>query len=100
MNAFEVKDYSNIDNGAQNIVDTANAMTTNLEDASRSLQAIYNDSSFYGPIADHCAQALEIINRATKNNLDSFVNNANSMGKIKEGYIETDQKVEENVGGV
>ena len=75
-------------------------MNGSLEDASRSMQSIYNESSFCGPIADHCAEALNIINKATINNIDHFVSNANTMGKINEGYKETDKKVEDNVGGV
>lgn len=100
MEEFEIKDYSNIENSSRNIIDTANAMSGNLEDASHSMQSIYNESSFSGPIADHCIEALDIINRATINNIDHFVNNASTMDKINQGYVETDKKVEENVGGV
>ncbi len=100
MEAFEVKDYSNIDNSAKNIVDTANNMSSGLQDVSYSMQSIYNESSFSGPIADQCAEALDIINRATIGNIDYFVNNASTMERINQSYKDTDKKVEENVGGV
>ena len=38
--------------------------------------------------------------RATINNIDHLVNNANTMDRINESYVATDKKVEENVGGV
>lgn len=100
MEKFEIKNYSDIIDSSKNIIDTANNMSSNLEDISYSMQSIYNDSSFSGPIADHCAEALDIINRATVNNLNHFTNNAATMDKINQGYMDTDKKVEENVGGV
>lgn len=100
MEEFEIKDYSNLENSSKNIIDTANSMSGNLEDANKSVQSIYNDTSFCGPIADHCMEALDIINRATINNIDHLVTTSKTMDKINEGYAATDKKVEENVGGV
>ena len=100
MEEFEIKDYSNIENSSRNIIDTANSMSSNLESANRAMQSVYNESSFNGPIADHIAEALDIINRATINNIDHFVMNSKTMDKINEGYVATDKKVEEDIGGV
>ena len=100
MEKFEIKDYSRLENSSKNIIDTANSMTSNLEETSKSMQSVYNEDTFYGPIADHCAAVLDIINRATVNNIDNFVATSKTIDKINQNYQETDKKVEEDIGGV
>ncbi len=100
MGKFKVKDYSNIDNASKKMLTTAQTMVGDLEDANYSMQTFYNESTFYGPIADHCLEALDIINRATINNVDHLAKSAQTMDTINQGYAQTDEKVSKEVGGV
>ena len=100
MNEYSVDDYRNLESGAQNIDSTVNTLNSNLQNGSTALNGIMNESTFSGPVASHCAQVWEIINRATQNNLKNFNNNANTIRDINANYQNSDDNVSKDIGGV
>jgi len=100
MGEHTIDNYNNLDAGANEINNAVGNLKTSLNNGTSAVNNIMNDSTFKGPIADHCAQVWGIINKATNSNLDSFSNNANTLRVINENYKETDKTVEDSVGGV
>ena len=100
MDEYTVKDYSGLDDGANTINNTVSNIKTTLNNGNSAITNILNDSTFKGPIADHCAQVWEIINAATSNNLDNFSGNASAIKTINENYKQSDDDVSTSIGGI
>ena len=100
MNEYSVDDYRNLENGAQNIDSTIGELQSTLETGTNTLNSIMNESTFSGPVANHCAEVWGLINKATQNNLNNFSNNAKALRNISTGYKDSDTNVSKDIGGV
>ena len=69
MAEFSVKSYDSLDIAKDIIKETSERLTEELEECNSKLQKLFDKETFYGPIAEHVANALNIINTATKNKL-------------------------------
>ena len=100
MSDYTVEEYDNLDNSANTINTAVSNMRTSLENGTSAFNSTFSDIGFKGPIAEHCTQVMEIINRATNNNLNNFNGNASTIQAINENYKATDDQVSSNVGGI
>ena len=100
MREFSVKSYDNLKNAEDIINKTSQELRSELENCNSSLEGLFDESTFYGPIADHVENALRIINTATNNNIKTLNQIANSINVIGNSYVETDKKISDELGGI
>ena len=100
MKQFSLKSYDNLDSARDIIKETSIKLNEELEACNEKIERLFSKESFYGPIADHVEEALRIINIATKNNIVSLNNIANSIDKISNDYKRVDDKVSNDLGGI
>ena len=100
MREFSVNSYDNLKSAEEIIIDTSNKLKEELDKCNNNLKGLFSDSSFYGPIASHIESALNIINTATLNNINSLNEIAKSINKASINYQNTDNKVSNDIGGL
>jgi len=99
-NEFKVNSYDNLKTAEEIILSTVSELRQELENCNSKLKSLFGESTFYGPIANHVEESLNIIRTATENNINSLNDMASSINKIANNYQATDNKVSKELGGL
>ena len=100
MEKFSVKNYDNLKSAEEIIINMSNKLRQELDNCNSNLRDLFSESTFYGPIADHVESALNIINTATNNNINTLNDIASSINVIGNNYVTTDSTVSNDIGGI